>query len=497
MPLLRTVTKPRTVSSNHAAVLHRMSRLCDLSIREAQRALIRGELCPVEYVESYISRIASLDSHIHAFLSVDGEGAISQAKALRCRRPTTQEPLFGIPFAVKDIIDVRGAHTTCQSRAFDYHKTADRDAECVARLRASGAIYLGKLSLDEFALAAPDLLSPWPEARNPWNVDFTPGSSSSGSGAAVAGKLIPLALGTDTGGSIRSPAMMNGVVGLKPTNGRIPMTGIRALAPSLDTVGPLARTVADISVAFSAMGGATLPDPCASGPRIGLADHLWRRDQIPSPDVTRSLELAVRDLAAAGANVIEVEVEALQRINVVGWLTLYAEAFTSHAKDLVRRPSLYGSHVRDSLLTGAFLSASDYFASQDLRARISASVDAALAHCDCLLTAVSARPPCRVEDEEAMAALANASVRILCNLSGHPALAIPAGMSDEGLPIGLQIIGRRFEEEKLLAIGQWIELRLSGWRCGASPDLGARPSNGFDTLAGRVCGVKKHGEDLS
>lgn len=448
-----------------------MSRLCDLSIRDAQQALIRGELYPVDYVECYLGRVEALDRHVHAFLAVDAEGAVAEARALRLRRPAEEQPLFGIPFAVKDIIDVRGVHTSCQSRARQDCKPADRDAECVARLRAAGAIYLGKLSLDEFALAKPDFRSPWTEVRNPWNVHFTPGSSSSGSGAAVAAQFVPLALGTDTGGSIRSPAMMNGVVGLKPTYGRIPMTGIRALAPSMDTVGPLARTVSDVSIAFAAMTGTRATTARVHAPKIGLLNHLWRRDQTASPDVMRSLDSAVRDIALAGADIMEVEIESLRLTNVVGWITLYAEAFACHAHNLLQRPDLYGSNVREALLTGAFFSAHDYCTAQELRTRIGASVDAALAHHDCLLTAVSALPPCRVEDEEAIAALAAASVRIFCNLSGHPALAIPAGVSDEGLPIGLQIVGRKFEEEKLLAIGGWIEAQLSGWRRGTLPAL--------------------------
>lgn len=447
-----------------------MTQLCNLSLREASRAMMNGDFSPVEYMDAHIQRIHAINPKIHAFLSIEVDAAIAEAKCLSTRRRSaSSQPLFGIPFAVKDNIDVRGSRTTCQSRA-SIRESANRDAECVSRLRTAGGIYLGKLALYEFALGGPDFQSEWPPARNPWNVNYTPGSSSTGAGAAVAARLVPLAIGTDTGGSIRSPAMMNGIVGLKPTHGRIPMTGVFPLAPSLDTVGPLARSVSDLSIGFAAMDGkANIAHERCNAPKIGLLSHLWQGDQIPSPDVASVMERAVADLVEAGAEVTETKIQSLQRINAAGWTILYSEAFECHRSNIRRNPELYGSPVRDMLLTGAFFSANDYLVANDLRARIAASIDKALDRFDCLLTAVSGLPPCRLEDARAMTALATASVRIFCSLSGHPAVAIPAGVSADGLPIGLQIVGRKHEEEKLLATGEWIEARLSGWSMHNSP----------------------------
>ncbi|PHR87248.1 MAG: hypothetical protein COA78_37325 [Blastopirellula sp.] len=211
-----------------------MSALPNLTLFDARNALAQGDLCPVEYVEALLSRIDTYNGDFHALLEVSAEKALLTAKSLKKQRKLKNlPPLFGVPFLVKDIFDVEGSITTCQSRASPQHP-ANKTAECVQRLIDSGGIYLGKTALFEYALGGPDFDEPWPPARNPWNPNFTPGSSSSGSGAAVAAKFAPLALGTDTGGSIRGPAMMNGVVGLKPTFGRLSTKGIFPLAPSMD-----------------------------------------------------------------------------------------------------------------------------------------------------------------------------------------------------------------------------------------------------------------------
>jgi len=440
------------------------------SLTEARDAIASGELDPVDYVDALLAQIDAHDPAIHAFLRVDGDKARSEAKARRSAWwREGLPPLFGIPFAVKDNIDIEGLPVTCHSRASD-RVPAARNAVVVERLVAAGAIPLGKLSLHEYGLGEPGEDDPWPAARNPWDLAFTPGSSSSGCGAALAARMVPLTIGTDTGGSIRSPAMMNGVVGLKPSFGRLSTAGTFPLAPSMDTVGPMTRTVGDAALAFECLAGTPSSQP-GRPPRIGLLDHLWRSDQTPSPDVGAVIDKAIADLTEQGCAMVERQVAPLAKINTVGWVTLHVEALAIHRTRLMETPGLYGAALRSMLLTGAFLDMDDYLSAQKLRNDFTALVDDALAGVDCLMTAVSGLPPCRMDDAQALDALSEASVRMLCNVTGHPALALPAGFSRDGLPIGIQLIGRRDAEPELLAIGQWIEARLNSWSNAWLPPL--------------------------
>lgn len=435
----------------------------DLTLVAARDAIARGDLCPVDYVDALLGRIAALDGRLHAFIAVDGDAARAAAQRLRDMRPKAAlPPLFGVPFGIKDIIDVAGTVTTCHSRV-TASVPARHNAAVVDRLIAAGGIPLGKLALSEFALGGPDFTAPWPPARNPWNTDYMPGSSSTGAGVAVAARMLPLALGTDTGGSIRSPAVMNGIVGLKPTFGCLPMDGIFPLAPSMDCVGPLARTVADVALAFSCLGGDARPS--GGRPRIGLLDHLWRDDQVPDAGLAAVIDHAIADL---GADLPRRSIAPLNVVNAVAWTTLYREAYAVHRETLQARPGDYGAPLRDQLLTGAFVTDNDYRRAEGLRAEITAQLDVALGGLDCLLTAVSGLPPCRLDDADAIKALGAASVRLLCNVTGHPAIALPVGLSD-GLPIGIQLIGRKGAEGALLAAAAWAEARISGWSAEMRP----------------------------
>jgi len=450
-----------------------MSSLPDLTLFEARNALGEGDLCPVEYVEALLSRIDTYDGTFHALLDVAADKALSVAKNLKKQRYINKlPPLFGIPFLVKDIIDVEGSITTCQSRASS-NRLADKNAECVQRLVDSGAIYLGKTSLYEFALGGPDFDEPWPPARNPWNPDFTPGSSSSGSGAALAAKFAPLAMGTDTGGSIRSPAMMNGVVGLKPTFDRLPTEGLFPLAPSMDTVGPMARTVQDVGIAFSCLAGNSSGASPKMGraPRLARLDHLWREELSTEIDVAYLFDTAMDDLELAGATLIYRRSASMKSFNSVGWLTLFAEAFQIHRDTLKRCPDRFGNTVREMLLRGAHVSAADYTAAQHLRGALTNSIDECLHDVDGIILPVSTAPPCELEDKDAMADLTAASVRVICNVTGHPALALPIGLSSKGLPLGIQIIGRKYEEEHMIAVGSWVQEKIRTWSAGNCPDV--------------------------
>ena len=448
-----------------------MTEMSRLSLTDAREAIRAGEMCPVDYTEALLSHIERHNAITHAFIEVVGEQALARARQLRDTRPAGEAPpLYGIPFAVKDIIDVEGSVTTCQSKA-GYTRPAKTTAQCVARLSEAGGIYLGKLTLYEFALGGPNFEDPWPPAHNPWNPDYTPGSSSSGSGAAVAAGMVPLAIATDTGGSIRSPAIMNGVAGLKPTFGRIDTDGLFPLAPSMDTLGPITRTVRDLALPFACMTGEPEPSCEAAAPRVGHIEHFWRDDLTPSADVERMVLAAVHDIEGAGATVVERRVSALNDFNAVGWSVLFAEAFDIHAEALARHPDLFATPVRDMLLTGAFLTAADIIRATRVRQRLTAEIDHALTDVDVLLTAGSALPPCRLDDSDALAALAKAAIRIPANVTGHPAIAFPAGLSDDGVPMGLQVIGHKGDETTLIAAAAWIASHLSGWPADMLPPV--------------------------
>lgn len=449
-------------------------KLSHLSLCQAKKAIVDGDLCPVEYLDAVLQQIEAFDGDCKAFLRLEADRARSDAiKSRSMRKSGPLPPLYGIPFAIKDNIDFAGTVTTCQSRAGSVHP-ATKTAQSIQNLVEAGAIYIGKTTLDEFALASPGTDNPWPVTRNPWNLAFTPGSSSSGSGAAVAARMVPLAIGTDTGGSIRSPAMMNGIVGLKPTNGFMSMHGVFPLAPSMDTIGPMTRSVADAAAAFECLSGRMDESSSQSlgrQPRLGRLDHLWTVDLQPSRDMSHALDRAFSDLFTGGAVLEERTVLPLQTYNAVGWTTLLAEAFAIHRNGLKSYPEQFGSPLRELLLSGAHISASDYFDAQEMRKSLSAAIDSALKDTDGLVTAVSALPPCRWDDIEALDALAKSSTRIICNVTGHPSLALPIGLSADGVPVGLQIIGHKNDERGLLSVGTWVEAQISSWSSTWLPPL--------------------------
>jgi aspartyl-tRNA(Asn)/glutamyl-tRNA(Gln) amidotransferase subunit A len=386
-------------------------------------------------------------------------------------------PLHGVPVALKDIIDVVGLRTSCHSKIMAKH-VAKADAAVVSRLRAAGAILLGKLSLHEFAFGGPAFDLPYPPARNPWNRDHMPGGSSSGSGAAVAAGLVPLALGTDTGGSVRNPAGACGIVGLKPTYGLVSRRGVFPLAFTLDHVGPLTRTVRDSALLLDAIAGYDAADPGSApsreanfardldrglkGMRVGFVRHFHERDMEADAEMARSLEDAAKTLAAEGAVVRDVTLPSLRELTGVHRVTLAAEAWAIHSKWLREQPGSYAATTRRKLMMGAFLTAEDYIQAQRSRGRIIAAIEDALRDVDVLLTANAMDPPCRIDDEEALARTYPRQARGPFNLTGHPAIVLMSGLSKAGLPLSMQLVSRSFDEATLFRAASGYE-RASGY----------------------------------
>jgi aspartyl-tRNA(Asn)/glutamyl-tRNA(Gln) amidotransferase subunit A len=440
-----------------------MSDLHWLTAVDAAAAIAARKLSPVELTTALLGRIEKLDPRLHVFIRLDADAAIAAAKSAEAEmmagRPRGR--LHGVPVGIKDIIDVAGLPSTCHSKILIDHVAA-ADAACVAKLRGAGAIVLGKLSTHEFAIGGPSFDLPWPPARNPWNPEHHSGGSSSGSGAGVAGGLFPLALGSDTGGSVRNPASACGIVGLKATYGLVSRRGVFPLSFTLDHVGPLTRTVADNALLTEIIAGHDPLDPGsaaaqrghyasaighgARGLRIGFVRQFHETDLPANPEVAAGLEQVVRALRSEGAEIRDVSLPSLGEFGAVNRIILQSEAWAIHGPWLRQRPGDYGKLARRRLLPGAFLAAGDYVQAQRRRLEMIAAVEAALRQVDVLLCASAMDPPSRIEDAEETERTYPRQARTPFNVTGHPALAMMAGLSSGGLPLSVQFVGRYFDE---------------------------------------------------
>ena len=448
-----------------------MSGLHWMTAAAAARAIAAGELSPVELMKALLARIARLDPKLNVFIRLDGDAAMAAARAAEAEIASgrSRGPLHGVPVGIKDIIDVAGLPTTCHSKLL-IDNVAAADAVCVSHLRGAGAIVLGKLSTHEFAIGGPSFDLPWPPARNPWNPDHHPGGSSSGSGSGVAAGLFPMALGSDTGGSVRNPASACGIVGLKPTYGLVSRRGVFPLSFTLDHIGPLTRTVTDNALMLDVLAGHDPLDPGSAavpsgryasglergvrGMRIGFIRHFHETDVPADPEVAAGLEQAARMLQSLGAQISDVRLPTLGEFGAVNRVILQSEAWAIHGPWLRERPGDYGRLARRRLLPGAFISAGDYVQAARRRLEMIAAVEAALREVDVLLCASAMDPPSRIEDEAETERTYPRQARTPFNVTGHPALAMMAGLSSGGLPLSLQLVGRNFAEATLFQVAR-------------------------------------------
>jgi aspartyl-tRNA(Asn)/glutamyl-tRNA(Gln) amidotransferase subunit A len=449
-----------------------------LSASEIAKAYAARTLSPTELVQALLRRIEHLQPKLHAFIRLDAEAAMDAArvaeKELAAGR--SRGPLHGIPVGIKDIIDVAGLPTTAHSKIL-VDNVATKDAVCVSKLRAAGAIVMGKLSTHEFAIGGPSFDLPFPPARNPWNPRHHPGGSSSGSGAGLASGMFPLALGTDTGGSVRNPASVCGIVGLKPTYGLVSRRGVFPLAFTLDHVGPMTRTVADNALLLEALAGHDPQDPGSArtnardfgamldrgvaGLRIGFVRHFHETDMPAHPDVTAALEDVERILEVEGALVETVTLPKLSEFAGINRVILCSEAWSIHAPWLRERPQDYGALARRRLLPGAFMTAGDYVGAQRRRAELIAAVNDKLRDFDVLMCASSMDPASEIDDAAETARTYPRQARAPFNVTGHPALAMMSGLSG-GLPVSVQFVGRYFEDATVLRVAAAYE-KAAGW----------------------------------
>lgn len=464
-----------------------MTDLAYLSWLDAAAKIRAGELTSLTYVEALLARIEELDPALNAFLHLVPEAALDQARAADRGVAAGAQlgPLHGVPFALKDIIDVEGMPTTAHSKILA-DNIPSRDAEVTRRLKGSGGIILGKLATHEFAYGGPCFDLPWPPARNPWDHRMFSGGSSSGSGVAVASGLLPVALGTDTGGSVRNPASMCGIVGMKATYGRVSRRGVIPLAFSLDHVGPMTRTVAENAALLGIIAGHDPLDPASSrhpvadyvdaarrgvdegvsGMRIGVIRHFHRQDLVADPQVDAAIESALQVLVRLGAKVTEVSTLPLSEFIDAQRVLMLSESYAVHRDWLRSRPQDYARMTREKLLPGAFLSAADYLQAVRNRPGYIAAVDALFEQVDVLVTASNMDLHFPIDDAEAAARFYPRQARAPFNLTGHPALVLPVGFTEGGsnlpLPLSMQIVGRHFDENTVYRVAAAYEA-ATGW----------------------------------
>ncbi|UPJ79306.1 amidase [Bradyrhizobium sp. 183] len=450
-----------------------------LSATEITDAFRARRLSPVELLRSLLQRIEAVDAKVNAFTCLDAEMAMAQARFAEQEMSDgrSRGPLHGLPIAIKDNIDVAGLPTTCHSKILLENVPA-ADAHVVKRLRQCGMVILGKLATWEFASGGPSFDLPFPPARNPWNLDHQPGGSSSGSGAGLAAGLFPLALGTDTGGSVRHPSAACGVVGLKPTYGLVSRQGVFPLSFTLDNVGPMARNVADVAILLGAIAGHDPADPSSvaalrtffhndlergvNGIRVGFVRNFHETDVEADPEVTAALNDAAGVLRNLGADVRDVQLPSLKEFAAVNRVILYSEAWSIHSKWLKERPGDYAQGNRRGLMVGAFISAGDYVAAQRRRNQLISAVDDVFRDVDVLLAANALDPAAAFPAQPQEAPPTVRQARTPFNVTGHPAISVMSGLSKSSLPLSMQLIGRAFDEAFLLRVAAAYE-RATNW----------------------------------
>lgn len=451
-----------------------MSDLIDLTLTEAARLLKRRALSSVELTGAYLARIERLDPRLYCFITITGETALAAAAGADAEigRGDYRGPLHGIPIAYKDLIETRDVVTTAGSPMRLTHVPA-ADAAVVERLAAAGAVSLGKLNLNEWALHVTGANPTYGDCRNPWAPDRSPGGSSSGSGAALAARLCLGALGTDTGGSIRIPAALCGVVGLKPTAGRVSTRGVVPLAWSLDHVGPMARRVADAAHLLQVIAGYDPADPTTgdapvdeyvddlavpiTGWRVALAEG--EAIDAVAPPVRAAVTVAAAVFERLGAIVEPLRLPPIDDAVTANTLILVSEAAGYHRERLAVTPHRFAAAVLAALRRGEAYSAVEYALARRAGARIRRQYEQILATYDLLLlpTTSTAAPP-RAESPEAMATRPSLTrLTAPFNLIGLPALSVPCGFTPDGLPIGLQLVSWPWSEALLLRAGHLYE----------------------------------------
>jgi aspartyl-tRNA(Asn)/glutamyl-tRNA(Gln) amidotransferase subunit A len=444
--------------ASQATALH------ELTAAQAARLIRARELSPVELVQKLLARAAEIDERVQAWVRLDPERALAAAQAAeRLASAGADLPaLHGVPFGAKDIYDSAGLATAASFRPYS-NRIPTADAEPVARLKRAGGILLGKMVTTQFAQADPS------RTRNPWSDERTPGGSSSGSAGGVAARLVPMALGSQTAGSVLRPAAYNGVIGFKPTYGRISKRGVFPLAWSLDHVGLLARSVEDCGLFLSAVAGHDPADPTSANqplpvldldrepaaPRLGLVREAM---QHATPRLREHLLQIAARFEAAGARVEEVSLgEPLDLVLAVQHVIMHTETATTHWQLLEQYSGSYGPKLRAAIEVGRLLPGVVYMHAQRLRRRIRAGIERSLVHVDALLL------PTATDVAPTRETTGDTSLQIPFSLVGFPSLSLPSGLLEgqpAELPLAIQLAAPAWQEARLLSVGRWCEMQL-------------------------------------
>jgi aspartyl-tRNA(Asn)/glutamyl-tRNA(Gln) amidotransferase subunit A len=476
-----------------------MSELSTLSLSEVRAKLADKTVSAAEVAEAALKRIEATEPKVQALLSVQAEEALAQARALDAAGPDSAKPLWGVPLVVKDVLATKGVPTTCGSKILENFRPV-YDATAISRLKEAGAVLVGKANMDEFAMGSTTENSAYYATKNPWDLERVPGGSSGGSGASVAACQAYGALGTDTGGSIRLPASFCGIVGLKPTYGRVSRFGMVAYGSSLDQIGPMTRTVEDAARVLQVIAGhdakdstsvdAPVPDYLAAlsarddlkGLTIGLPAEYW--DEGLAPEVAEACAGAVKKAEELGATTKRVNLKLSQYAIATYYIIATAEASSNLARfDGVRygyrdhdaeslidmyvksRTKGFGEEVQRRIILGTYVLSSGYYdayyrKAAQVRRLLRQDFEAALAECDVLLGAVCPTTAFKVGamTSDPLQMYLMDIFTISTNLAGLPGMSLPVGLGREtGMPVGLQITGRAFDEATMLQIAGVLE----------------------------------------
>jgi len=451
-----------------------------LTIAEAAKLIAAKKLSPVELTKTHLDRIKRLDPQLNAFLMVTEERALADAKAAEARQMSgsLHGKLDGIPIAHKDIYNTAGIRTTAHSKLLK-DNVPTRDARTVAKWAEAGTVMLGKLSTHEFAFGGPSFDLPWPPARNPWNREHFTAGSSSGTGAAVAAGLILGGTGSDTGGSIRGPAALCGIAGIKPTYGLSSRVGILPLAYSLDHAGPMAWTAEDCALLLQGMAGHDPEDPAsanrpvpdftaelgkgAKGLRIGVVRHFFETDNRASDATRAGIDAAMDFFRKEGAEVRDITLSPMVDYFAVGWLIMITEAFALHGPWLRERFMDYSEMLRDRVVLAAMLSGPDIVQATRRRRVLCREMAEAMADLDVIVMASAPAEAPRIDNVPKWSGIEKPSFTMPCNVTGFPAISICTGFGAGGLPVSMQLAGKPFTEPTLFRAAHAYETAMP-WR---------------------------------
>ena len=450
------------------------------TIAEAARRIAAKQLSPVELTKTHLDRIRRLDPDLNAFLLVTEERALADAKAAEARQMSGElrGRLDGIPIAHKDIYNTAGIRTTAHSKQLE-HNVPTRDAHTVKKWADAGAVMLGKLATHEFAFGGPSFDLPWPPARNPWNRDHFTAGSSSGTGAAVAAGLILGGTGSDTGGSIRGPAALCGIAGIKPTYGLSSRAGILPLAFSLDHAGPMAWTAEDCGLLLQGMAGHDPEDPASvdrpipdftaelgrgvKGLRIGVVRHFFETDHRASDATRAGIDAAMDFYAREGAEVRDISLSSAADYHAVGYLIMISEAFALHGPWMREHFMDYGELFRDRVSLAATVSGPDMIQATRRRRVLCREMAAAMENLDIIVSASQPGEAPRIDSVPKWANMEKPSFTMPFNVTGFPAISICTGFGEGGLPVAMQLAGKPFTEPTLLRAAHAYEAAMK-WR---------------------------------